>query len=278
MTNMALNEKQILALTERMSEAAALPPHDPRRLEVSREVVTAGEAMEQKWLEMIAEDERLRLELLHVEPPVGMQERLLNLPDQTVAPPWRLGWLSVARAAAIAGLIGLGVWALTGPQDPLLISTHPGASTQNPDPDQQVRQQISSLGRAALDHVAKHAKHPHHLKLASNDAAALEKDLNRKVNFQVRIPRLSGGYALVGANICRIQNIDAICTHWTKNGQRYTLIQFCQGQCALPAEFQKQIVTDDHQPYRPDESPQAIFWSENTIAYALVPESALASK
>ena len=278
---MNLNEKQIEQLKQRMSEAAALPAHDPLRLEVSREVVAAGETMERLWLEMVAEDERLRLELLHVQPPVGLQQRLRQLPEgeTTTGFPGPIGLATFARAAAVAALVALGAWALLGP-DAFVRRGGPISVNSDPPSSEKTVRRIQTLGQATLDHVAHHhVRHPNILKKVSGNAEALQRDLNAAVDFEVRIPNLGKDYRLLGANLCRIEGVEAVCTHWVKNGQRYTLVQFRRDQCDLPAVFKKQLVTpDDTRPYRPDALPQAIFWSEDSIAYALVPETALASR
>ena len=98
--------QQDLELQRRMAEAAALPPHDPYRIETARLVTEAGDWAEQQWLELMREDEQLRLDLQHVDPPVGLIDRLLAVPDQTAPRDSRLrnslGW-----AAAVAAMLAL---------------------------------------------------------------------------------------------------------------------------------------------------------------------------
>jgi hypothetical protein len=257
-----MDKQETEALLQRMSEAAALPAHDPVRIETSRVVVAAGQEFEHQWLEMIAEDERLRLDLLHVDPPAGMRERLLALPQDTeVEQTAQTDRWWMLRAAAVISLLALGSWALFGPYE---------ASTTPLSTDPPLAFRINQLGRDTMEHVVMHAHKPDYIQLASNDPAALAKRLDHKVPFDVQIPDFGKAFKLLGANICKVKSKDIVCTHWLKDNVRFTLVQFCRVQCDLPEEFPKQIVTRDNEPYRLNQSDHAIFWSENGSAYALI--------
>ena len=53
----------------RMSEAMLLPPDHPLRQAVVEHVAAADGPLEREWLELVQEDERMRVELARVKPP-----------------------------------------------------------------------------------------------------------------------------------------------------------------------------------------------------------------
>lgn len=89
----------------RMSEAALLPPEHPLRQAVVEHVAATDGSLEQEWLELVQEDERLRVELARVKPPPpGLHQRLMEIPLQArpSSPAGRFRWAIAAMIAAAA--------------------------------------------------------------------------------------------------------------------------------------------------------------------------------
>src|SRR6266542_435282 len=77
-----MNAEQIEQLRRRMGEVAALPHDDPARQELVQHISQIDGAAEQEWLALVAEDERLRIDLARVTPPADLEARLLAIPQQ----------------------------------------------------------------------------------------------------------------------------------------------------------------------------------------------------
>lgn len=100
-------------IRRRMSEAVLLPPSDPLRQSVVERVAAADGALEREWLELVQEDERLRVELARVRPPPpDLHRRLLDIPAQAQpnAPVSGTRWwvaAVVVGAVILAAIIGM---------------------------------------------------------------------------------------------------------------------------------------------------------------------------
>lgn len=160
-----------------MGEAAVLPPEDPQRRDVEARIAKAGAWAEQEWLAILEEDEHLRLELMRVEAPAGLEERLLGFPDSLSRrrPPLvrRLWW---AVAAAVLLVVG----------GALLLSR----SERRLDPSTQV----NSLATLALD---KHSR-DQHVSIETADANLLAEALSAELPFAVAFPQLGPEFRLIG--------------------------------------------------------------------------------
>lgn len=94
----------------RMAEAALLPPEHPVRLAVVARVAAADGEIEDEWMRLVQDDERLRVELARVRPPPDLHRRLLTIPAQQPharpkrvpdASRWAVG-LTLTALAAVA--------------------------------------------------------------------------------------------------------------------------------------------------------------------------------
>ena len=88
----------------RMPEAVLLPPAHPLRQAVIEHLAVTDGPLEREWLELVKEDERMRVELARVKPPSpDLHRRLMDIPAQTPVLPSRVGrwWLVVAVAAVL---------------------------------------------------------------------------------------------------------------------------------------------------------------------------------
>ena len=102
-------------LRRRMGEVAALPPDDPMRREVEAEIASHGYWAEREWLELLGLDECLRIELRRSSKALGLEERLLGVPDETSLPRHRLiRWSMAAAAVLLLVCGGLAVLLLPG--------------------------------------------------------------------------------------------------------------------------------------------------------------------
>jgi len=249
-----MNDTPQEALRRRMAEAAALPAHDEHRLAVAREVLEAGDWAEAEWLELIREDERLRLELLRVPPPTGMIERLRQIPRE--APPVGIHWLRRAGSAAAALLLGIGLW--------LAVQQR----AQNPSLDGRFQQ----LGLLAINH------HNHHTPLGpsirGSDRFRLAAVLDRRLHYDIDLPDLGGDFELLGVSVCKLGAHPVACTQWRKGDRTYTLLQLCQRDFELPERFAKQRVKH----ITAGQLQQAVFWTEKGCAYSLIADAGPSTK
>jgi len=242
-------------LEDRMHEAVSLDHSDPRRLEMLREIVEAGEATEQQWLELVERDERLRLDLLKVDPPSALAERLRELPNGTpdvVASPWR--WF-VRRLPALAAVVAMAVgmtW--------LTVAALHDEPTEGFD----------SLGRFAVDHYYYHRSGP--MLLPTSNAKAIESRFGDRVDYTVRLPQMDAAFKLLGATICELDGHDVICTKWDRDGKTYTVYQFCATDHGLREAFERRTVRARDSAGQRDEH-DVVFWTENHCAYAMVTDA-----
>ncbi len=92
-------------IRQRMPEAVLLPPEHPLRQAVVEQVAATDGPLEREWLELVQEDERMRVELARVKPPSpDLHRRLMDIPAQTQpVPRSRTGrwWLVVVVAAVL---------------------------------------------------------------------------------------------------------------------------------------------------------------------------------
>ncbi len=77
-----MSEESKKKLRRAMEEASFLPAGSSRRSEIAAEISREGEWAEVEWHELLAENERLRLDLGRVTAPAGLEESLLQLPEK----------------------------------------------------------------------------------------------------------------------------------------------------------------------------------------------------
>ncbi len=93
----------------RMSEAVLLPPSDPLRQSVVERVAATDGPLEREWLELVQDDERLRVELARVKPPrPDLHRRLLDIPAQAQPNAVMSGmrwWIAAAVGAVVIAVV-----------------------------------------------------------------------------------------------------------------------------------------------------------------------------
>jgi len=264
---MKLNEQQQAELRQRMADVAALPPSDPQRLDVVREVVAAGPWAQREWVELIAGDERIRMDLQRVDVPSTLSGRLMQIPDEShsgsgddaaihagaAGAPSVIGritrspWLRVAAVVVLA----VAVWA----------TIRPGGATD------EVRQRLGTLGVLAVDHHL--INHPMHILTTSTEE--LNDRIAGRLHYRTEIPELGDGYALEGAAICKLGGHPVVCTRWKHDGRNYTLYQYCTRDFRLPKQIDRQTVSLDPWHSTTERAPREVeFWTRGDCAYALV--------
>lgn len=247
-----MTEQRRDELTRRMDEAVLLPPSDPVRRQVYHEILQAGEWAREHWLELVRQHERLRLDLLDVEPPAGLADRLTALADEpaSVRPgPDRAGLLSRRRllgmAASVAALASAGSVAWFG-------GTGRG-----------VEGRFQELGEAVHAHHAV----PHPVSFASSDPAQVPGQFAGAFEWDVRMPTMGRAYELIGAKACELAGEPVLCTQWRDSQRRrYSVFQFCAPDHGLPSDYGRRVV-------RAAEHSDVTFWTEGHCAYVMTADS-----
>lgn len=243
-----MNDEQVAQLRRRMGEAAALPHDDPQRLDVVREIGRSRGPLEREWLELVREDERLRLELARVEPPAHLQQRLLAISREA-----RSGqrwfrrasrWLYAAAAALV--LAGFMTWGTLAYQSRARVAR--------------------SLDQVATLTMACHESEPQ-LSIVTSDWQDIWSATHTAVHYPVDRPMLDPAFQLMGGKVMTLGGSKMIYTRWQKDGRVYSLHQLCGKEFGLPLGIPRQEV-------RPGSLSKArcrvIVWTENHCDYALV--------
>jgi len=229
-----------------MEEAATLPPDAPKRQAVAREVTRLGAEAEAQWLELLQQDEKLRLELRGVDPPNGLHDRLLS-----EAPPTRARRASPLRRAAI------GAAALA-----ILVTVLAGAMRWLPSGEGH--QPAALAPRLVGDHSSEPA-----LTVRADETTRLIERLRGASELPVHIPHLGDGYRLVGGRICRVDDEPAVYTRWRQGDRLHSLYQFNAEAIALDGSAKPHRVSV---PRRDAAGPgyAVVFWPGHECVYALV--------
>lgn len=247
-------------LRQRMAECAALDASDPMRRDLLREIVEADQALQQEWIDLIADDERTRLDLIDATPSSSLHRRLQELPDTTPVAdaPATAGsirsrtWTRPLVSMAAAVLIGATIWLALGPLAP----------------DAQAAR-LDAFGAAAVEH---------HLMgmpmiIQTADVGQLDERLRGTVDFAYHLPDLTkDGYTLVGARPCHLKGKDIIQSQWKRDGKLYSVYVVCPPDFDLP----KTIDRCDIGLTKPasDGSRRTVtVWSGGDCVYAIVPET-----
>ncbi|MEX2670730.1 MAG: hypothetical protein WD294_01330 [Phycisphaeraceae bacterium] len=244
-----MNEQERDGLIRRMEEAVLLPAEDAERQQLYREILEAGDWAREHWLELVQHDERMRLELLDVEPPSGMADRLralaeagpeASLPKRTDGPILsRRRWLGMAASVAALASAGSVLW----------FSESRGS----------LDARFHQLGEAVHAHHAL----PHPVSFASSDPEQVAAHFAGSFAWDVRMPTMGRGYALDGAKVCELAGEPVLCTQWRDGQQqRYTVFQFCAPDHNLPPTFDRRTVEAAGRHI-------VTFWTEAHCAYVM---------
>jgi hypothetical protein len=230
-----------------MEEAATLPPDDPNRQDVARQVAELGPEAEAEWLELLEQDEKLRLELRAVETPPGLHQRLLTEAPAGGTRFTRWLWRTWAGVAAVA-LLAVSVWAsglwLGGDAAP--------------------NQAASLAPQIVQDHLSRPE-----LVVQSENTQQLVQQLGGRTELPIHIPHLGDGYQLVGGRICELKDQQIVYTRWQRDGQQQSLYQFSARDIALdesgaPLRVSVPATASNSQRH------EVVFWPGHNCVYALV--------
>ncbi len=240
-------------LEQRMQEAVWLPHEDPRRLEVLAAIAEAGEWAEQRWLELVLNDEKLRLRLRHVQPPPGMEQRLQSLTPASSPYVLLKIWRYAGAMAAVIALALGGVWFFSS-------VNRPGGT---------VAGSFDAFGRLAVEHYVLH-------KTASepDDPTPVEQaqaQLTKSLPFEVKLPPMPQGFKLIGSSPCPLGESAVACTRWVREGRLYILYQFRVEDYRLSKDFTPLTVRSASQAST-GQPLETRFWTQGKHAYALVAE------
>lgn len=244
-------------LEQRIADAALLPPGDREREKVEAEVASAGPWAEELWLQILSDDEHLRIALRQVVPPPGLVSRLRSIPDHEPSP--RLArvhsWLAALRnrmplryvAASLVFLV-LGV-----------MGWHRAASSA----EQERRLQTLAL-LAMQDHM-----NESDMVVRASDRSLVARELSQLVAFAVRLPELGRGLKLVGGRPCHLGSHRVALTLWSGGGEVRSLYQFKPHDLGID-RLDRPIVVRPHGPVAGHTPCEVLFWSEAGAGYALV--------
>jgi len=251
--------------SERLLELANLPATSLDRQVMQTQVSLTSGVEREYWLSYLAETDRLYEELARVQPPQGLAERLLRLPDGKEAPlPWHkrpvpMDWKAVAAILILA--VGL-VFYLnfnSGPKRPAPI----------PVLDESIGTPI------AEEAIQFHQFNPT-MEVASADARQVTDVLAaHQFSFPVMVLQpYDNKIKLVGGGVCDLGGTHAVYTRYNDGKFTYTVFEFDGSKIGIPASFQRTVETPpvfakngDH--YR------VVLWpgQEGKCTWALVLES-----
>lgn len=248
-----------------MEEAAVLSPHDPQRLALLSDIIKAGAEAEAHWVDLVATDERTRLDLIRVTPPAGLADRLRRLTDE--APDETGGWIVTGNAHANP-FMRPRLWATVGIAAAVIF----GVSLMIGELNEGLRldRHFDDLGAMAVAH------HNHHGPVATypfmgSDAQIITASLQQtnRLAFEVQLPKLDATYKLLGAGVCQLGGEKVACTRWTRDGKTYTVYQFCPKNFDMPDIFDSRKMRHTSKDFAADVQ----FWTEGMCAYALVDDA-----
>ncbi len=238
-------------LTERMEHAAALPPEHPVRYALTVELARADAETQRQWLDLLRDDERLRLNMHRVDAPASLSNALEEIPDQAPTA-GRIGWSILRRASlALAAAVLLAV----------------GLTITVNVPDWTFDHTTRRIAAAAM---TTHTVRPQ-LTVQTASSEQLVERFNEHLHFKPRLPAMEG-FTLVGGAISQIEGRPVLLSRWTRDGRSYSLYQFCNKDFDLSNDFDRTILC----PFageKPGDPCRVILWTEGHCAYALADET-----
>lgn len=258
-----MSQEQRNNLRRSMEEAVVLPPDDPRRAAVLREVESAGGWARTYWAELVRDQEQVRLALRDVPPPEGLAEALKPIPDQAQATHGRR-WRRRSQAAVVLAAACLAVAAV------LFVSMR----GQTPEFEQAARHVV----QLALDD---HLEQPE-LSVTADEPAQVAAHLQPRVSFAVDVPPMDPALSLVGGRICTFEDRPIAYTRWRQDGaerpggseaKTFSLYQFCAADFDLPERFMPVQYAVPAVPGQP-QAHTVLVWSAGECAYVMVCDGA----
>lgn len=234
-------------LERAMEQAAMLSPQDPDRQAVVDRVKAAGPDAEAAWLELVEEDERLRLTLQDVRVPDDLQSTLLEIPTTHTSHGWAwMRWLSGAAAVVVAAtMVTFGVWSWSA-------DSTAGASADT----------ARHVAMLTAEDLAAHAP----LTIRSSNRAKVASVLQAASGMAVDMPNLGPEYALVGGRVCELNGKRVICTRWLHNGKMHSVYQLDRQAFGLP----RALPAQRFKPTIGQTRYEAVVWSSQRCAYAMI--------
>jgi hypothetical protein len=255
--------------SEHLLELANLPANAMDRQVMQTQVRLSSGVERDYWLSYLAETDRLYEELARVQPPQGLQDRLLRLPGGAQAPlPWHrrpitLDWKAVAAILVLGvGLLSY-LYFNSGPRRPVM-----------PEPLAE-----AMAGPIATQAVEFHQFNPA-LEVVSNDPTKVQTELSgHQFSFPVMVLQpYSPKISLLGGGTCDLDGTQAVYTRYSDSKFTYTVFEFDGSRVGVPANFQRTVesppgVPQNSQHYR------VVIWPgpAGKCTWALVLESDAAS-
>ncbi len=242
-----MTPEELEQLRRRMEEVAALPHEAPQRQAIVRQISQIDGGLEQEWLELVREDERLRLELSRVDPPQDLSQRLLAIPEQSRP---RRRWLFLPRslwvpAVAAVLVVAVGVWAIV---------------TTRSHQHQRTLDDIAALT------MASHETQPQ-LAITTGDWDTVKASVRGDLYFPVDRPKLDPSFKLIGGRVVKLAGASMVYTRWQSGGKFYSLYQFCGKEFGLNAPVPRQVIK---RRLTPKTRCKVTVWTEDHCDYALV--------
>lgn len=230
-----------------MNEASLLGPESSLRQQVESDVHRAGTWAEEEWMQLLQDDERLRIELRRVDVPDEVKARLKRIPRDLPRRPILSLLRPLLAAAAVLLLVGL----------PLYWTSRAGAEV-----DELSLQNIVVM--ASDDHL-----NDRHLVVRTEVPDEFVRALQTEVDFEVGMPSTRPEGIFLGGRRCRWAGCSVIYSLWKVHGELQSLIQFCPKQFRLPESMTERVV-EFSQPGHPELATSVLIWTENGKGFAQV--------
>jgi len=212
---------------EELRELASLRNGAPERQALVLRLASAAEAERDYWTDFLRLTDRLYAASARVEPPAGLEERLLLIADEQpmAAPRWKqvlrnsLNWKSVAACLLIVlAARNLAVWwSSLPPEKPLL---------------------ASNVAAVISKDAVKFTDSNRALDVTGGDAGQVQTALaSRGLPFPVMVLHPKVKLDLFGGGTCDLDGTPAAYTRWQSNGQNYTVFQFDGSKMGVPSDF-----------------------------------------
>ena len=248
-------------LREKMIEASLLPAGDPLRNEFEAGISREGEGAESLWLELLEENERLRIVLRRLETPEGLEALLLGLSQ---APGYR--WLSglaapgnLLKAAAV-----------------VLLALAFGGTLFYRNMISEKNKNFEAVAVLALNgHL-----HDQDVTVITLDPGYLQSHLAGAIPFEIVLPVVNSEFTLVGGRSCSLGAYPGLYTRWASREGRCSIFQFRSSDFGLPQQSGKEVIPGSkvNCPEARGRDCNTVVWSEAGRGYALVADSTCALK
>ncbi len=236
-------------LGRRMEEASLLPPDHPDHVRLISTIAATGDLAKRRWLDLHRENEQFRLALPEVALPVGLEQRLLEIPSarEQSTRRFHLPFRRVAATAASLAIVGtIAVAVIWSRASPL----------------------ARSVEHVALLVAADHSSRPQLTVEVSEPAQAVAM-LQPQAPFTIRMAPPRGKAELIGARLCRFNEGPLVLTRWRANGLEISIYQFRRADFGLPANLPEREMI----PTLSDGKRSGCcvrLWTDDQYAYAIV--------